>query len=42
MACTSDPAFVGDFLGHAKLATTDRYLSLDPPFFGGESSELPI
>ncbi len=27
IARTSDPVFVRDFLGHAKLATTDRYLS---------------
>jgi site-specific recombinase XerD len=27
IARTADPVFVRDFLGHAKLATTDRYLS---------------
>jgi integrase len=27
IARTSDPVFVRDFLGHAKLSTTDRYLS---------------
>jgi integrase len=27
IARTSDAVFVRDFLGHAKLATTDRYLS---------------
>lgn len=27
VARTSDAVFVRDFLGHAKLATTDRYLS---------------
>lgn len=27
IARTTDPVFVRDFLGHAKLATTDRYLS---------------
>jgi len=27
LARTADPVFVRDFLGHAKLATTDRYLS---------------
>jgi hypothetical protein len=27
IARPSDPVFVRDFLGHAKLATTDRYLS---------------
>jgi integrase len=27
IARTSDPVFVRDFLGHAKLTTTDRYLS---------------
>jgi hypothetical protein len=27
IARTNDPVFVRDFLGHAKLATTDRYLS---------------
>lgn len=27
VARTSDPVFVGDFLGHAKLSTTDRYVS---------------
>jgi integrase len=27
LARTTDPVFVRDFLGHAKLATTDRYLS---------------
>jgi integrase len=27
IARTSDPVFVRDFLGHAKLATTDRYVS---------------
>jgi site-specific recombinase XerD len=28
IARTSDAVFVRDFLGHAKLSTTDRYLSL--------------
>jgi hypothetical protein len=27
VARTSDAVFVRDFLGHSKLATTDRYLS---------------
>jgi integrase len=27
IARTNDPVFVRDFLGHAKLATTDRYVS---------------
>jgi integrase len=49
IARTSDPVFVRDFLGHAKLATTDRYLSakLRPEeferldrAFGVETAEL--
>jgi integrase len=27
VARTNDPVFVRDFLGHSKLATTDRYVS---------------
>ena len=27
VARTADPVFVRDFLGHAKLSTTDRYVS---------------
>lgn len=27
IARTNDPVFVRDFLGHAKLSTTDRYVS---------------
>jgi integrase len=29
IARTSDPVFVRDFLGHAKLSTTDRYVSAE-------------
>ena len=27
LARTADPVFVRDYLGHAKLSTTDRYVS---------------
>lgn len=51
IARTSDAVFVRDFLGHAKLATTDRYLSakLRPEelerldrAFGVEATELAV
>jgi integrase len=51
VARTSDAVFVRDFLGHAKLATTDRYLSaklrpeelerLDRAFAPGASFPAP-